>query len=31
VLYSGAIIAEGDKEQILDNDKVREVYLGERG
>lgn len=31
VLHSGAIIAEGNKEEILDNDRVREVYLGERG
>ncbi len=30
VLHSGVIIAEGNKEQILANDKVREVYLGER-
>lgn len=31
VLHGGAIIAEGAKEDILDNDRVREVYLGERG
>ncbi|WXU00438.1 MAG: Lipopolysaccharide export system ATP-binding protein LptB [Catillopecten margaritatus gill symbiont] len=31
VLHGGAIIAEGNKEDILDNDRVREVYLGERG
>ncbi|AYQ55946.1 lipopolysaccharide ABC transporter ATP-binding protein [Bathymodiolus thermophilus thioautotrophic gill symbiont] len=30
VLHGGVIIAEGDKEKILDNNKVREVYLGER-
>jgi lipopolysaccharide export system ATP-binding protein len=29
VLHGGVIIAEGDKRQILANDKVREVYLGE--
>jgi len=31
VLHDGVIIAEGDKQQILGNDRVREVYLGERG
>ncbi len=31
VLHSGSIITEGSKEQILNNDRVREVYLGERG
>ncbi len=31
VLHNGVIIAEGSREEILDNDKVREVYLGERG
>ncbi|SHE21173.1 Lipopolysaccharide ABC transporter, ATP-binding protein LptB [Bathymodiolus brooksi thiotrophic gill symbiont] len=30
VLHGGAIIAEGSKAQILDNARVREVYLGER-
>ncbi len=30
VLHGGSIITEGSKEQILNNDKVREVYLGER-
>ncbi len=30
VLHDGAIITEGNKEQILNNDRVREVYLGER-
>jgi lipopolysaccharide export system ATP-binding protein len=29
VLHQGAIIAEGDKKQILEHQKVREVYLGE--
>ncbi len=29
VLHNGAIIAQGNKEQILYNEKVREVYLGE--
>lgn len=31
VLHGGTIIAKGDKEQILNNDRVREVYLGEHG
>ncbi|KAA0444697.1 MAG: LPS export ABC transporter ATP-binding protein [Candidatus Thioglobus sp.] len=31
VLHNGEIIAKGNKEGILDNDRVREVYLGERG
>jgi len=31
VLHDGTIIAEGGKEAILDNDKVRKVYLGEHG
>ncbi|SMN10665.1 Lipopolysaccharide ABC transporter, ATP-binding protein LptB [uncultured Candidatus Thioglobus sp.] len=31
VLHNGRIIAEGSKEQILDNDRVREVYLGKNG
>ena len=30
VLHDGVIITEGDKEQILNNTKVREVYLGQR-
>lgn len=30
VLYDGMIIAEGNKAQILNNDRVRQVYLGER-
>ncbi len=29
VLHNGTIIAQGNKEQILYNEKVREVYLGE--
>jgi len=29
VLHSGKIIAQGDKESILANDKVKKVYLGE--
>ncbi len=29
VLHSGIIIAKGSKKEILDNKKVREVYLGE--
>lgn len=28
VLHNGVIIAEGSKEQILYNERVREVYLG---
>lgn len=31
VLHNGAIIAQGNKKQILYNEKVREVYLGEHG
>ncbi len=31
VLHNGAIIAQGNKEQVLYNEKVREVYLGEYG
>ncbi len=31
VLHNGVIIADGSKEQILDNDRVREVYLGNNG
>ena len=31
VLHNGTIIAEGSKEDILNNDRVREVYLGEHG
>ncbi|SMN16425.1 Lipopolysaccharide ABC transporter, ATP-binding protein LptB [uncultured Candidatus Thioglobus sp.] len=31
VLHNGVIIANGGKEQILDNDRVREVYLGNNG
>jgi len=31
VLHGGSIIAEGSKEQILNNNRVRKVYLGERG
>lgn len=31
ILHSGTIIAEGGKEDILNNDTVCEVYLGERG
>ncbi|MDC9714729.1 MAG: LPS export ABC transporter ATP-binding protein [Gammaproteobacteria bacterium] len=31
VLHNGVIIADGSKEQILDNDRVREVYLGDNG
>lgn len=31
VLHSGVIIAEGNKADILENNKVREVYLGEYG
>jgi lipopolysaccharide export system ATP-binding protein len=30
VLHDGVMITEGDKEQILNNTKVREVYLGQR-
>ena len=30
VLHGGVIITEGNKEQILNNARVREVYLGER-
>lgn len=30
VLHNGAIITEGNKEKILNNSRVREVYLGER-
>ncbi|MBE8158613.1 MAG: hypothetical protein HAW59_04400, partial [Betaproteobacteria bacterium] len=29
VLHEGVIIAQGNKDEILANDKVREVYLGE--
>ena len=29
VLHSGEIIAKGDKEEILSNEAVKKVYLGE--